>query len=184
MITARRAAVARLAEVIRPPAAPPATPVEAFAAAPDAHFVSHDSVEPMFPELLDSASRAPETNRDGTVGVRRSCPDVASVAGLQVHLGGKSSTSSQETRDLMPDTVASPWASSHGFRRRAQRSRGPGLQGHSRTRPASTALRSRHSPDSGDLEPPTGTTPSASAIRARRDRSRTRSSCFRRAAIR
>jgi tetratricopeptide (TPR) repeat protein len=89
-----------------PPPAPPATPVEAFAAAPDAHFASHDSVVTDVPELLDLDVALPETTPAATAPAEAERSDAAQESerapDIEATVGDFEKM--PETRDLMPPT--------------------------------------------------------------------------------
>jgi tetratricopeptide (TPR) repeat protein len=111
-----------------PPAAPPIAPVEAFAAAPDAHFATPDVVEAEIPELLDLDVTMPESAPAATEPAAAappapSTPDFESTSVADFDR-------MPETRDLMPEpsSMAEGFESTEFTAPNANIAQEPGLQ--------------------------------------------------------
>ena len=132
----------------------PATPVEAFAAAPDAHFASHDSVAADVPELLDLDVALPETTPAATppaggraFGRRRRSRQ--SAADVEATVGDFETDAGHARPDARADRRRPTASSPPSSRRRLRTSpRSPVCSRRSRTRRASTAPPSRRFPAS------------------------------------
>jgi len=110
-----------------PPAAPPATPVQAFAAAPDAHFATPEAVEAEVPELLDLDLPGPESAPPA--------PEPVAATPTAPTMDFESTAMADfdrmpETRDLMPEpsSMAEGFESTEFNAPNAQIAQEPGLQ--------------------------------------------------------
>jgi len=113
---------------VEPPAAPPATPTQTFAAAPDAHFATPDVVEAEVPELLDLDVTLPESapaeaEPVAAAPTAQPAPDFESTSVADFDR-------MPETRDLMPEpsSMALGFESTEFTAPSAQIAQEPGLQ--------------------------------------------------------
>ncbi|HEX7981777.1 MAG TPA: tetratricopeptide repeat protein [Gemmatimonadaceae bacterium] len=116
-----------------PRSAPPATPVQAFAAAPDAHFATPDVVEAEMPELLDLDVSLPESTppaaEPAAAAPREAAP--ATPSGSEFEPTSVADFDrTPETRDLMPEPsgMAEGFESSEFAAPSAEIAQEPGLQ--------------------------------------------------------